>query len=223
MRNKQIKVLHYLHTLKAFGFSFHEPVFFKQNKIDTFLPDSLAKLNKVVFDCTLCDLSKSRKNVVFGWGNANSKVMFVGEAPGITEDEAAKPFVGNSGDLLDKIIQTVLLKQMDEFYFTNIIKCKTPNNRLPTPNEVMYCKPYIEQQIEIIQPKLIVALGSTSFKYLMGSDENIQKLRGQVLQYSKDISLVATFHPSFLLRNPSSKKEAFEDFKTIKNMIERFN
>lgn len=220
MKNKQLKILQYLNTLRALGFDYHDAVTLKKQSVDFILPRSLVQLSTIVSNCSLCELSKSRKNVVFGQGNTLASIVFIGDTPSISEDENGDVLAGKAGELLEKIIQNVLQKQTSDFYFTNIIKCKTPNNRLPSPSEINCCKEYLDKQLEIISPKLIVALGSTSFKYLIGSNENISQARGKILPYSKNISLIATYHPSFLLRNPSSKKEAFEDFKVIKRFLD---
>lgn len=183
------------------------------------LSHNLEELKSSVAQCHLCALAKSRKNVIFGAGNLKAKVMFIGDNPGVSEDETGILFSGKSGELLANMIEKVLLIPKEEVYVTTILKCKTPDNRVPTPEEVACCKPYIMQQIQTIRPQIIVALGSTSFHHLTGEyDTPIDKIRGTVLNFG-EAKLIPTFHPSFLLRNPSSKKEVFADMLKVRSML----
>ena len=183
------------------------------------LSNNLEELKSSVAGCHLCSLAKSRKNVIFGAGNLHAKVMFIGDSPGVSEDETGTLFTGKSGELLAKMIENVLLIPKEEVYVTTILKCKTPDNRVPTLEEVACCKPYLMQQIQTIRPKIIVALGSTSFHHLTGEyDTPIDKIRGSVLNFG-EAKLIPTFHPSFLLRNPSSKKDVFADMLKIRSML----
>lgn len=211
------RLLNYLYSLKVFGYRFHDPIAFSSVDCEIFIND-LQTLKKNIIDCSLCDLSKSRKNVCFGYGDINSKIMFISDSPGIMEDETGNPFEGKSGELLEKIINTVLCRDKNEFYYTNLTKCKTPNNRVATAQEIATCKPFLLQQIAIIKPKLIVSLGEIPAKYLLGI-ENTSPIFGNIIQFRDDISLICTHHPSYLLRNPSAKIDSFEDFKTILNYI----
>lgn len=182
------------------------------------LPNSLEELKKIVLNCHLCDLSKTRKNVVFGEGDVDTKIMFIGEAPGATEDEMGRPFVGRAGQLLTKMIENVLEIKRDKVYIANIVKCRPPNNRVPTDDEANSCIPYLLKQIEIINPKIIVSLGATSYRYLTNDKTPISKIRGEIVKY-KDRILIPTYHPSFLLRNPSKKREAYMDMLKIKSLL----
>jgi len=183
------------------------------------LSHNLEELKSSVAQCHLCALSKSRKNVIFGAGNLKAKVMFIGDNPGVSEDETGMLFSGKSGELLANMIEKVLLIPKEEVYVTTILKCKTPDNRVPTPEEVACCKPYVMQQIQTIRPQIIVALGSTSFHHLTGEyDTPIDKIRGSVLNFG-EAKLIPTFHPSFLLRNPSAKKEVFADMLKVRSML----
>lgn len=181
------------------------------------LPKDIESLKKTVASCNICELSKSRTKTVFGEGNLNATLMFVGEGPGASEDEQGRPFVGRAGMLLEKIINNVLNMQRSDVYIANIVKCRPPNNRVPTPSEAETCLPYLKRQIEIVEPKIIVALGTTAYQYLTGDKSGITKIRGEVMEYGS-AKLIATFHPSFLLRNPSAKKEAYEDFLKIRSL-----
>jgi len=204
-------------TLKELGFNFIDPIEeFKESSIE--LPNNLQSLKNIVNSCHLCQLSKSRTNVVFGEGNERAQLMFVGEGPGATEDATGRPFVGRAGELLTKMIENVLYIKRSEVYIANIVKCRPPNNRTPTPTEALTCRPYLLKQIEIIKPKLIVALGSTAYRYLTNDNTPISKVRGNIIDL-KDFSLIATYHPSYLLRNPSAKKEAYVDMLKVKEFL----
>jgi len=222
MENLQkLKELRELYRLKSFGFSYYskpkEPRL--KSKFDLQLPSNLLKLKDIVLSCSLCSLSKSRKNVVFGEGDESATVMFVGEGPGAVEDETGRPFIGRSGELLTKIIETTLELKREEVYIANIVKCRPPLNRTPTKDEAQTCLPFLLKQIEIIKPKVIITLGATAYQYLSGDyDSPISKIRGEIVEF-KDALLLPTFHPSFLLRNPSAKRYVFNDMKKIKALL----
>ncbi len=211
MKNlKNALLLKQLYQLKQLGYRYTSQTPFKDEEPDLTLPNTLDKLEKQAKECHLCDLSKSRTHVVFGEGNPQSRLMFVGEAPGSTEDSMGKPFVGRSGDLLTKMIENVLHLRREDVYITNIVKCRPPNNRVPTPTEALTCQPYLLKQIELIKPDLIIALGATAYHYLTGDDSPVSKVRG-TMQTHKGIMILPTYHPSYLLRNPSAKKEVYLD------------
>lgn len=216
---EKIRLLKLLYQYRAMGFEYfqeYKPLTLSKQPI---LSHNLEELKKSVAQCHLCALSKSRKNVIFGAGNLKARVMFIGDNPGVSEDETGMLFTGKSGELLAKMIENVLLIPKEEVYVTTILKCKTPDNRVPTPEEVACCKPYVMQQIQTIRPKIIVALGSTSFHHLTGEyDTPIDKIRGTVLNFG-EAKLIPTFHPNFLLRNPSAKKEVFADMLKIRSML----
>src|SRR5207249_6696341 len=178
---------------------------------------AIAELRERALQCVKCPhLASSRKNVVFGVGSVEAELMFVGEAPGADEDEAGEPFVGKAGQLLTKIIQTMGLSR-EQVYIANILKCRpnTPGrsygNRKPTPEEMQTCIPYLHAQIDIIQPKVIVALGGVAIEGLLGKTVGITRLRGQWQTY-RDIPLMPTYHPAYLLRNQalSEKRKVWE-------------
>jgi DNA polymerase len=159
-----------------------------------------------------------RTQVVFGAGNPNAKLMFVGEAPGGDEDRQGEPFVGAAGQLLTKIIEAIELKRSD-VYIANVIKCRPPGNRNPEPVEVATCKPFLLQQVDIIRPKVIVALGTFAAQTLLETDTPISRLRGRVQALRGGISLVPTFHPAFLLRSPDRKRDVWEDMKKVRALL----
>jgi len=214
----KIKLLKNLYYQKWLGIEYIDPIRIESDNKKISLPDSLEKFEEIVKKCYLCNLSKTRKNVVFGEGNPYAKLMFIGEGPGATEDEMGRPFVGRAGQLLTKMIENVLEIKRENVYIANIVKCRPPNNRVPTEEEAKTCMPYLLKQIEIINPKILVALGSTSYKYLTKDSTPISKIRGEIVRY-KDKILIPTYHPSFLLRNPSKKKEAYIDLLKIKSLL----
>ena len=163
--------------------------------------------------CTRCELHKGRKTVVFGTGSESADLMFIGEAPGADEDRQGEPFVGRAGQLLTKIIEAMGLTR-DEVYIANVIKCRPPGNRNPTPFEVEACEPFLLRQIELIQPKVICALGSFAMQTLLRTNQKISKLRGQFHDYH-EIKVMPTYHPAFLLRNPHAKREVWEDMQKV--------
>jgi len=208
-----------LHRLKNLGYNYIDLIEFQEGtNHDAMLPHSMDALASTVKNCHLCELSKTRTNTVFGEGNVQSPIVFIGEAPGETEDNTGRPFVGRAGALLTKMIENVLGVKREEVYIANIVKCRPPGNAVPTPTQVSKCKPYLDKQLSIINPKLVVALGSTAFMNLTGSKISISKARGEVMQM-KDYKLIATYHPSYLLRNPSMKKQSYEDLLKIKSFL----
>ena len=169
-------------------------------------------------DCARCKLhAQGRTQVVFGVGNPDADLMFVGEAPGADEDAQGIPFVGRAGQLLTKMIEAINLRR-DDVYIANVIKCRPPGNRNPEPDEIARCEPFLFQQIDAIRPKVIVALGSFAAKTLLRSDESISRLRGRVYDFH-GAQLIPTFHPSFLLRSPDRKRDAWEDLKKARALL----
>jgi uracil-DNA glycosylase len=169
-------------------------------------------------DCRRCKLHQlGRKQIVFGVGNANADLMFVGEAPGADEDQQGIPFVGRAGQLLTKIIEAIGLSR-DDVYIANVIKCRPPQNRNPEPDEVETCEPFLFRQIDSIKPQVIVALGTFAARTLLRTLDPISRLRGRVYDY-RGAKLIPTFHPAYLLRNPSSKREVWEDMKVARKLL----
>jgi DNA polymerase len=170
-------------------------------------------------DCRRCKLhTLGRKQIVFGVGNPHADLMFVGEAPGADEDQQGIPFVGRAGQLLTKIIEAIGLTR-DDVYIANVIKCRPPQNRNPEPDEVDTCEPFLFRQIDVIKPKVIIALGKFGAQTLLRTDAPISRLRGQVHDF-RGAKLIPTFHPAYLLRNPSSKREVWEDMKMARGLLQ---
>lgn len=183
-------------------------------------PTEMATIESRAKVCTKCsELSRCRHSVVFGVGSGSAELMFIGEAPGADEDEQGIPFVGRAGQLLTKIILAMGLTR-EEVYITNIIKCRPPQNRTPLPDEVTNCLPYVLSQIELIQPKVIVALGATALRALLDVQLGITKMRGHWYTF-RDIPIMPTFHPAYLLRNPAAKREVWDDMKAVLDKLGR--
>lgn len=175
---------------------------------------SLEQLAQDIQNCTRCGLAEGRNNLVFGVGNPQAKLMLIGEGPGKDEDEQGLPFVGKAGQLLDRILAAINLTRQ-EVYIANIVKCRPPNNRVPTRAEAAACLPYIYRQIELIQPRIIVLLGSTALQNLISPEARITKMRGQWLQSRSGIKIMPTYHPAAVLRDPSKRRPVWEDFQKI--------
>ena len=180
------------------------------------MPD-LPSLAKFVEGCPRCKLSKGRTKIVFGQGSSHAELMFVGEAPGRDEDEQGLAFVGRAGQLLTKIIEA-MGKKREEVFIANVIKCRPPNNRNPEPDEVAACRPFLEEQIRLISPKVIVTLGTFAAQVLLETDEPIGRMRGQ-WRSAHGARVMPTFHPAFLLRSPERKKDVWEDMKLVRDYL----
>ena len=177
---------------------------------------ALETLDAKASTCQLCGLCQTRKQVVFSRGAARNRVMFIGEAPGADEDRLGEPFVGRAGKLLDQILDAAGF-QRDEVYVANILKCRPPNNRDPKPEEIEACTPYLEEQIDLVAPRIICALGKFAAQFLTDNPNvPVGKLRGRVLQYKKRIKVVPTYHPAALLRNPNFKRTVWEDVQLLR-------
>jgi DNA polymerase len=174
---------------------------------------TLAQIREELGDCQRCRLCKGRSNIVFGVGNPNADLVFVGEAPGADEDRQGEPFVGAAGQLLTKMIEAMGFGRGD-VYIANVIKCRPPGNRDPEPDEVAACQPFLEQQLAAIRPRVIVTLGKFAAHSLLRTSTPITRLRGTFRSY-EGIAVMPTFHPAFLLRNPDSKREAWADLKQV--------
>ena len=177
---------------------------------------SLKELEEEVKQCKKCDLWKTRTNAVFGAGNPDADLLFIGEAPGYNEDIQGEPFVGRAGKLLDKILLAVNTVREDVF-IANILKCRPPDNRTPHSDEIEKCEPYLLTQIQIIKPKLIICLGLVAAKTLLRVEYTLRQMRGQIYNYH-GFDLMVTYHPAALLRNPNLKRFAWEDFQKIQKL-----
>lgn len=205
------------------GFSTRDP------EVKNLVPDpgavisedaGIEALRKQVLKCKLCpELAKTRNKVVFGSGNIHAKLVFVGEAPGADEDRQGLPFVGRAGQLLTKIIEAMGMTR-DQVFICNVLKCRPPNNRPPAPGEVVHCRPYLKRQLEIIKPKVIVALGNHAVKALLQTEQGISGLRGTFRDY-EGIPMMCTYHPAYLLRSPGEKRKVWKDMKQVMQLLKR--
>ena len=180
------------------------------------LDDIKTEIGPACTRCKLCTLGRSQ--VVFGTGNPKARLMFVGEAPGEEEDARGEPFVGRSGQLLTKIIEAIGLSR-EQVYIANVIKCRPPNNRNPEPDEVAACEPFLFRQIDVINPTVIVPLGKFAAQCLLKTTDPITRLRGRRFDY-RGTTLIPTFHPAYLLRNPSAKREVWDDMKLVRAILQ---
>ena len=176
-------------------------------------PSALKLIREDIGDCTRCRLHKGRTNLVFGVGNVNADLMFVGEGPGADEDAQGEPFVGRAGQLLNNMISAMGIKRED-VYIANVVKCRPPSNRTPEKDECDTCSPFLMRQIDIIQPKVIVALGAVAAKNLLAVNDSMSNLRGRWYDF-RNSKLLVTYHPAYLLRDPRQKKEAWKDLQMV--------
>jgi len=180
--------------------------------------NELENYRRSIENCHKCPLGETRTRFVFGVGNPEADLMFVGEAPGRDEDLQGEPFVGRAGKLLDKILAAINLSR-DEVYIANVLKCRPPGNRDPLPGEIEQCEPYLKHQIELIKPRLLVALGRVAARTLLRVEDSLKNMRRTQYRYH-DIPMVVTYHPAALLRNPNLKRDAWEDFQRIKAFLD---
>jgi DNA polymerase len=175
--------------------------------------ETLDAIRKELADCRGCPLCSGRSTIVFGVGNPRARLMFVGEGPGAEEDRQGEPFVGAAGKRLDQWIARIGLRRED-VYIANIVKCRPPGNRVPFPEEAKACKPFLARQIRAIRPEAICTLGATALNHLLGVEERITKVRGRWRELD-GVPVLPTYHPAYILRNPSGEREVFEDFDAI--------
>jgi DNA polymerase len=179
----------------------------------------LAEIAGTIAECRKCFLCEGRKRTVPGEGSATARLMLVGEGPGQTEDETGRPFVGRAGELLTQILEAIELRREDVF-IANVVKCRPPQNRKPLPDEMLACRPYLERQIELIRPKVLMALGATAAEALLEVRRSLTDLRGRVHSY-RGTPLVVTYHPAALLRNPNWKKPTWDDVRIARQLLDR--
>lgn len=198
-----------------------------ENITDKTKKRTLNELKQACSNCFKCELGKTRQNIVFSAGKENSKIMLIGEAPGKNEDETGFPFVGRAGKLLDKLLLTQGFSREENIYICNIIKCRPPNNRVPTKTEIEACTVYLEAQIQLVRPKIILLAGATSTKVILKNKIPISKIRGQFFEGPFESKIMPIFHPSYLLRYQSEKEGTpkwlmLEDIKKIKKELESY-
>ncbi len=211
-------LLKHLYQLKNLGYKYTSIVPYQEKEPDFTLPNSFEALKKQAMECHLCELSKSRQKVVFGEGNENADLMIIGDAPSNSDDSTGKVFTGRTGDTLTKMIENVLGLKRSDVYITNLLKCRALDSESPSPIDAHTCHPYLLKEIELVKPKLILTFGEIACRYLTGDNTSLIDIRGTVHQ-KEDHKVIPTFHPSYLLRNPSAKKEVLEDLKKVKALL----
>jgi len=188
-------------------------------KMKEAVPPSLEAVRQELGDCRRCKLWRTRRNIVFGEGNPQARLVFVGEGPGYEEDVQGAPFVGAAGQLLTRIIRAIGLER-EEVYICNVIKCRPPGNRNPEPDEIAACKPFLLKQLKVIRPKIVCALGKFAAQTLLGSGEPISRLRGRFYSL-EDMLVMPTFHPAYLLRNPEDKRLVWQDMQLVQKEYQK--
>lgn len=211
-------LLKHLYQLKNLGYKYTSIVPYQEKEPDFTLPNTYEALKKQAMDCHLCDLSKSRQKVVFGEGNVHADLMIIGDAPSNSDDSSGKIFTGRTGDTLTKMIENVLGLKRSDVYITNLLKCRALDSESPAPIDTHTCHPYLLKEIELVKPKLILTFGEIVCRYLTGDSTPLEDIRGTV-QQKDNYAIIPTFHPSYLLRNPSAKKEVLEDLKKLKVLL----
>lgn len=212
-------LLKQLYQLKNLGYRYTDtkPFSYKnQNPLE--LPNTLQALKQQAENCHLCSLSKSRTNVVFGEGNEKAKVMFIGDRPLAMEDNAGQPFLGRGGEMLTAMIEKVLGLSRSDVYVTNLLKCHPLNTQEVEETQVHTCKSYLFKEMELVKPKIVVTLGEKAYHYVSNDFTDLKEVRGTII-HNDSYSLVPTYHPNFLLKNPSLKKEVFMDLQKIKTLL----
>lgn len=215
---QNLALLENLYRLKALGYKYVDPITPNTQTPLTSLPNSLQTLSQTIGSCYLCDLSKSRRQSMSGFGYPSAKVMFIDAFVSAAEDESGEYFVGRSGVMLRDMIEKVLHLPMEEIYFTHAVKCKPFGFQTPSPSECNSCRGYLTQQISIIQPKIIVPLGAEAYQIVSGDEGDFERVRGEIIPMGNSL-LIPMYHPLYLVRNPSMKKEAMRDLQTIKGQL----
>ena len=211
-------LLKHLYQLKNLGYKYTSIVPYQEKEPDFTLPNTFDALKKQAMECHLCTLSKSRQKVVFGEGNVNADLVIVGDAPSNSDDSAGKIFTGRTGDSLTRMIENVLGLKRSDVYITNILKCRALDSETLSPMDAHTCHPYLLKEIELVRPKLIVTFGEIAYRYLTGDDSALVDIRG-IVNEKEDYKVIPTFHPSYLLRNPSAKKDVFDDLLKVKSLL----
>jgi DNA polymerase len=215
---QNLALLENLYRLKALGYHHVDSVIPNVQNNSTTLPDSLGSLNDAIQKCYLCDLSKSRTQSMFGFGNPNAPIVFIDAFVSAAEDEGNSYYSGRSGTMLRDMIEKVLNMRGEELVFTHAVKCKPFGFQNPSISECNSCAPFLSKQLSLIKPKLIIALGSEAYELLSNDGSDFERLRGELIPYG-DALLIPMYHPMFLLRNPSLKKDAMRDLQTIKRCM----
>jgi len=195
-----------------------EPLLFSESKENWETTNNLEDLNRLICNCTKCDLHKGRNKFVFGVGNPIADVLLIGEGPGAEEDKQGEPFVGRAGKLLNDILKAIKFTR-EEVYIANVVKCRPPGNRTPLPEEMESCMPYLSKQMELIKPKLILCLGLVAAGALLKKRDSLGRMRGKIFEFNHT-KVMVTYHPAALLRNPNFKRDCWEDVKAFRKLYD---
>lgn len=215
---QNLAILENLYRLQTLGYTYTDPITPNIQNSSTALPDTLMSLGQAVDKCYLCDLSKSRSQSMMGNGNPKAKLMFVDAYVSAAEDEEAKYYVGRSGMMLRDMIEKVLLMNIDDVYFTHAVKCKPFGFQTPSESECGSCAPFLLKQLELIKPNIIVPLGPDAYRLVTSDTSDFERLRGEIIPFGDSV-IIPLYHPLFLVRNPSLKKDAMRDLQTIKAQL----
>lgn len=218
MRSFQnLLILQNLYRLRSLGFCYSDPIALNHKNV-TELPSNIEFLSEIISQCYLCDLSKSRRQSMVGTGNKNADVMIVDAYVSGSEDEQNTYYIGRSGASLKNMIEKVLMININDVYITHAVKCKSLGERQPSKSEFDSCKAYLFKQIELVQPKILIALGKDAYRFITDDNTPFEQIRGEKVNFSS-FTLVPIYHPTYLLRNPSLKKETLHDLNKIKSLI----
>lgn len=212
-------MLQNLYRLKALGFDYCDPLIVNSGGVTGELPDDLAALRGIIRNCHLCDLGKVRRQSMSGFGDTAARIMFIDAYVSLAEDESGTYFSGRSGSSLAAMITNVLSLDLSEVYLTHAVKCKAAGTHKPSASECSSCKPYWRKEMELVRPELLVTLGPDAYRLVTGDETPFEQVRGHRISYEKGTTLVPLYHPQFLLRNPSLKKETFIDLQNLKAML----
>jgi DNA polymerase len=215
---QNLVLLENLYRLKSLGYNYVDPITPNIQTNSNTLPDSLSTLAENISKCYLCDLSKSRRQSMSGYGDPRASLIFIDAYVSAAEDEASEYYVGRSGVMLRDMIEKVLMKSVEEVYFTHAVKCKPFGFQNPSASECSSCTPFLSKQLEIINPRIIVTLGPDAYQILSGDNGDFERVRGEIIPF-RDALLIPMYHPLYLVRNPSLKKEALRDLQTIKAQL----
>lgn len=215
---QNLVLLENLYRLKSLGYNYVDPITPNIQTNSNTLPDSLSTLAENISKCYLCDLSKSRRQSMSGYGDSRASLIFIDAYVSAAEDEASEYYVGRSGVMLRDMIEKVLMKSVEEVYFTHAVKCKPFGFQNPSASECSSCTPFLSKQLEIINPRIIVTLGPDAYQILSGDNGDFERVRGEIIPF-RDALLIPMYHPLYLVRNPSLKKEALRDLQTIKAQL----
>lgn len=210
-------LLQNLYRLKALGYKYIDPILTNQ-KNATQNSSNIFELNSMIENCHLCDLNKSRTQSMSGFGNIKSKIFFIDSVVSMSDDSSNSYFSANVGEIFKNMVEKVLLLDINDIYYTHLVKCRPYGSNIPSDSEYASCRHYLQNQLSIVQPKIIVTLGATAYEKFTEDSTEFDRIRGHVIDY-KDYKLIPIQHPNFLLRNPSLKKDAMQDLKTIKSFL----